>query len=83
LIEFEDSNFISWLLHNQCSGEHTTCETVNKSSDGILAKQHSDETVKTIILIYRARTLCESMQNECETNKWYRVYRLFFCFAAG
>jgi hypothetical protein len=49
LIELEDSHFISWLLHNQCE-KHTTCETVNKSSDGILAQQHSDETVKVIVL---------------------------------
>jgi len=38
LIEFEDSNFISWLLYNQCE-QHTTCETVNKSCNGIPAHE--------------------------------------------
>ena len=30
--------------------KHTTCETVNKSSDGNLALQHSDETVNVMVL---------------------------------
>ena len=79
LIEFEDSHFISWLLHNQCE-EHTTCETVNKSSDGNHAYQHSDETVKVLVLSRSRNTNMRAGKrnsNQRQTSG-IRVYRLFF-----